>query len=268
MVSDKKKYRVLIFGPSTLLFSDTGPEETSLKLIEARLKELEPETDWECLANVLYLAPSMAARVRSLVERERPDMAYLRPPAMQLVNDFVVNRIRERWPGLYDASTRVSEFFNKLAGGGPAGAPGARGWVFRGPRWLLVRVVGVAPALRVEEATALVRQTLDDLLRMEDLEIVYSLPSNIVPPNIGLEASLERLGRFGAAVQQYCAEKSIFCVDPPEELRKRNVVRQLADDRWHPDLEGRRVDADIVAQTIIKARARVRAATGSRAAEA
>lgn len=171
---------------------------------------------------------------------------------MQLVNHFVVNRIRERWPALYNSSTVVADFLNKLAGGGPEGSSGIRGLVFRGPRCLLARVIGVAPALRVQAAPAVVREALDDLLGLESVEVLYGLPSNVVPPNVSNEEADRRLAQFGALVMKYCAARRIPCIDTRAELDRRGVVHRLTDDRWHPDRAGRQADADILVEAILK----------------
>lgn len=259
MDPERQRCKVLVFGASTLVYSETTPEESSIKLIERRLRELDPETDWQCVPSVLYYSPGMPRRVHQVIERERPDMVYFRPPGMQLVNDYVINRIRERWPRLYNSSTRVAELFNRLAGGGPDGAPGARGWLFRGPRWLLAKTIGAAPAMRVPEAVAVVRETLDDVLRIEDLTVVYSVPSNVVPPNIPAEEAASRLREFAAAVAEYCVQRRVRFVEPAVEYAKRGVVRRLGSDRWHPDAESRRRDADIVGEILIEERRRAAA---------
>ena len=163
---------------------------------------------WQCDATVLYLSPNMAARVRDVTERERPDVVFLRPPDMQILQDYVVYSVRERWPALYRTSVRLSAWLIDLAGGGPQGAPWFRGWLFRAPRWLMSKVVGVAPAMRVPDAVACVRETLDALSRLEDVTVVYSLPMSTVPPNISIDEARRRRNEFASGVKAYRADNA------------------------------------------------------------
>ncbi len=247
-------YKVHVFGPSTLHFSDTTPGDSLLGLTQEALAESWPEGEWHCSATLLYLAPNIAARVEEVVERELPDLVLLRLPDMQLLQDYVVYRIRERWPSLYRPAVRISRWLNDLAGGGPRGARRFRGWIFRAPRWLLANAIGVAPAMRVDEAVESVRQTLDMLGRREDLQVVYSLPMPTVPPNIPAQEARRRGDEFARGVSQYCIQKRIPCLDPGEVRGRAGISAGLAKDRWHPDLENRRLDARILAHAISQAR--------------
>jgi hypothetical protein len=247
-------YKVHLMGPSTLLYSDTTPQESLMGLTEAALVRLGPDVDWACSASVLYLAPGMAARVGKVVAAESPDLILLRPPDMQFLQDYVVFKVRERWPPLYRPAARLAQWLNDLAGGGPDGAPKWQGWLFRGPRAAMTRLIGVAPAMRVGGALDAVRETLDLLRANEDLAIIYSLPMPTLPPNIPAVEAQRRREAFAAAVTAYCSEKQIPCLDPGAVRRAAGLQAGLAGDRWHPDLENRRFDASVIARAIIQAR--------------
>ncbi len=246
--------KIIIFGPSTLFFSDTAPEDTSLKLTQKALEELRPQVDWDCSGSVLYLSPNMAARVLATVRKERPEVVLLNLPSLQLMQDYVVYRVRERWPGLYRASVSLSQWLLDVGGGGPQGAPWLRGWVFRGPRWLMTKLIGVAPSIRVDEAVQCVRETLDGLLRIEDLHVIYFLPSGAVPPNIPAAEASRRSGAFAQGVSSYCRERRIPWLDQVEARGRAGIVRRLGKDRWHFDLENRQFAARLAAEAIAQAR--------------
>ena len=69
----------------------------------------------------------MAARAGKVVAGESPDLILLRPPDMQFLQDYVVFRVRERWPPLYRPAARLAQWLNDVAGGGPDGAPRVAG---------------------------------------------------------------------------------------------------------------------------------------------
>jgi hypothetical protein len=97
------------------------------------------------------MTPSMAARIEARLERDGvPDAFALLVGEMHFTRDYVAYRVRERWPRLYKPVVRIAQALTDLGGGGPAGAPCPRGWLFRGPRWLATKLVGVAPDVRVE----------------------------------------------------------------------------------------------------------------------
>lgn len=255
-----RNVKVLAMGASTFFFSETTPEETTLNLVKGRVQQLRPDIAWEFSGTTLYLAPGMAARVEKVVTAERPDLVLLRPPSVQLVQDFVVHRIRERWPGLYNRSVWLSEILNRWAGGGPAGAEGPRGWIFRVPRWLMLKLVGVAPALRVEEAIEVVHQSLDVLSRMEDVQVIYVLPGTTMVPNIPAAEARRRRDAFAAGVGAICAEKGFLLVNPEAEYERLGIVRGRPIDGWHPGVDDRRVDGDILGAYVADYVARVESA--------
>ncbi len=247
-------YKVHLMGPSSLMYSDTKPQESLMGLTETALAGLAPDVDWACSASLLYLAPGMAARAGKVVAGESPDLILLRPPDMQFLQDYVVFRVRERWPPLYRPAARLAQWLNDLAGGGPDGAPRWQGWLFRAPRAVMARLIGVAPAMRVGDALDVVRETLDLLRANEDLAIIYSLPMPTLPPNIPALEAQRRREAFAAGIGAYCSEKRIPCLDPGLVRRDAGLPAGLAGDRWHPDLENRRFDARVIARAIVQAR--------------
>jgi hypothetical protein len=56
---------VLIFGPSTLFFSEEPGDQTMLALIEKALADAKPDVAWECTGSALYIAPAAHPRRRA-----------------------------------------------------------------------------------------------------------------------------------------------------------------------------------------------------------
>jgi hypothetical protein len=248
---ERTRKSVHIFGPSTLSSGDQGEGRSLLDLTRKALDEVAPEVEWDCRASVLYVAPGMEERLeRTLTVEGVPDVVVLRFPQNQYMSDYVVYRVRELWPGLFRGSVRIAAFLIRLAGGGPEGAPSWRGMVFRAPRWLLAKVMGVAPAVRVEKAVEYATASIDSILRMEDVHLAYMMPTQTVRPNISAAEAQRRREYFVEKVSAYCDRHNVPWLDPAGVYREAGRVRGLAGDRWHSTVDDRVFDASILAQVI------------------
>jgi hypothetical protein len=107
--------------------------------------------------------------------------------------------------------------------------------------------------MRIPDAVACVCETLDLLRRREDLTVVYSLPMTTVPPNIPAADAQHRRAEFARGIESCCAEKRIPCLDPDAARLRAGGAPALAGDRWHPDIANRRLDAGIVADSVLRA---------------
>jgi hypothetical protein len=172
---------------------------------------------------------------------------------MHFTREYVVYKIRDRWPRFYRAAVSISRVLNSIAGGGPEGASSLRGWLFQGPRGLAAKLIGTAPDVAVEIAVDLARQTIDTLLRQEGTQVVYSFPNQSFPPNIpGAEANRRRRFYFDA-MSAYCRERMIPTVNPAELARQSGETLRLSADGWHEDAAGREVMARLYARSILQA---------------
>jgi hypothetical protein len=243
---------VRIFGPSTLLHDDLGEGRSLLALTQRALETVRSDVEWKCGGSVLYIAPGMTERVLRSLETDRPDLVVLRLPQNQWISDYVVYRVRELWPGMYRRAVSVASFLIRLAGGGPDGAPTPRGWVFRVPRWFLGGTIGVAPAVRVEDAVALVKDTIDAVLKLEDVQLLYLMSSQTVRPTVPEAEAARRRDYFVRTVAAHCDSRGIPWADPTALRIQAGLERRLSSDGWHTDLENRELDAGILAEAIIQ----------------
>jgi len=267
---------VQIFGPSTLNLSDQGPEGSLIGLAKKALADARPDIDWTCEGTTLHISPGMAGRLRRALADKRPDVVVLRVPQNQFMGEYVVYRIRELWPGLYDRSLALSHWVVQLAGGGQlgdgsvnegafpshwvvqlagggqAGAPTPRGWLFRIPRWVACRIIGTAPAVSVEAAVDLVKQTIDAVLRFEDVHLVYLMSTPTVQPNILAAAAAKKREHFVRGVGGYCDQHQVPWLDPMTAYGASGRTRAAAVDGWHSTSDDREFDGWILAQSILQ----------------
>jgi hypothetical protein len=240
-------HTLLILSSSTVSYEGDAGESLS-SMVSAKLQELRPDLDWRCEGEVLYVTDSMAERARRLVAKHQATHVLLRPTGLAFMHDDVVNAIRERWPGLYRPALRVSELFRDLGGGLRHGEEGARGWLFRGPRRLAERLIGVAPRLRVEVATEYVVATLEELARLEDVDVMCRL-------SVGNKRTIDdeaehhrRLDYFTADVRDACARRLIPLADNSDLYREKRLEYELEADQWHKTPPMRIAEAQAIAE--------------------
>jgi hypothetical protein len=240
-------HTLLILSSSTVSYEgDAG--ESLASMVSSRLQALRPDLDWRCEGEVLYVTESMAERARRLVARHQATHVLLRPTGLAFMHDDVVNAIRDRWPRLHRPALRVSEFFRDLGGGLRHGEEGGRGWLFRGPRRLAERLIGVAPRLRVEAATEYVVATIEELARLEDVDVMCRL-------SVGNKRTIDdevehnrRLEYFTTRVRDACARRLIPLGDNADLYREQRLEYELEADQWHKTPPMRVAEAQAIAE--------------------
>jgi hypothetical protein len=252
----KESYRVLLLGPSNTNFTETSPDETLPKLIEAELRRLAPDVSWECASERLFFGDSMPRRAVSVVRRVRPDLVVVvcASPAFSMY--AVVYRLQQSAPWLYRPALKAAQVLKGMAGGGSEGSPSLRGQIFRLPRRVAARVFGLATVTTVDEAIASTKEALDALLREEELSVVCRL--TVPVPYYGDQAAEDvgRVERFNAAVGAHCRQRNVTCYDLSAALRGAGRVYEFWDDRLHPSINTRRFEAGVAAGLVIEEFAR------------
>jgi hypothetical protein len=240
--------KLLILSSSTVTYTDGEAGESLVTMVDACLRNLLTQVEWKCEGEVLYVTESMAERARSLVMKHGATHVLLRPTGLAFMHDEVVNAIRARWPRLYRPALRISEFFRGLGGGVRHGEEGPRGWLFRGPRRLAEHLIGVAPRLRVEVATDYVIAAIEELVRLEDVDLMCRL-------SVGNQRTLRdeaehrrRLDYFVSHVRQACDRRLVPLADNADLYRESRLAYELGADQWHKTAPMRIAEARAIAE--------------------
>jgi hypothetical protein len=209
-----------------------------------------PERDWHCSAETIYLTVSMPGRTLDAVRRNEANIVVLRLVGGYFFNEFVIERLRTLSPRLFRGLRSLSERWRALAGGGMAGSDGPRGWLYRTPRWIAARAIGTAPRIAVEDAIQAVRDTIDGLLRIEDLHVVVRLPSYPVTPATNMRLYQARITAFDRAVRDHCEARRVPYYDWAEVQDRAGLVRAIGADGWHPTMSSRELDARTMSRAV------------------
>jgi len=246
----KRECKVLLLSTSTIGLNEGGVPTGLLPLIEGELQRRYPDTDWHCSADLLFVRPNMAQRARTLVERHTPDVAIVRPTGQAFMHDDVVSAVRDRWPSLYSFSVTASAFFRRLGGGQRWGGPGPRGLLFRFPRAVAARLVGIAPQVPVEAAIEYVKDALDTLLRLENLDVICTVSVGNTDDPLPKGEHDRRTNLFLSEIGGYCAGRKIPFSELRDVLRPRGIQYSLAADQYHPSMEPRAAEATMLAERV------------------
>jgi hypothetical protein len=255
--------RLLILGSSLVAFSENGEADALPALVEAELSRLDPESRWRCQSKVLYLSADALPRMEAALQEIRPDAVAFELSTYQFVHEAVLLRLR-KWPLLYRVAGVITGFFSAAGGGGFTGAPGARGALFRLPRDLARRLIGVEVEQSVEASVARACAALD-ALRARGLPFVYSTPPFYWPePDPGRGSAL--VATATNAMSAYCALHGIVEYDLPGELAAMGAPLGLSADNLHYDLPTRRVQVRAIAASVIETVSRTRESAAARPA--
>jgi hypothetical protein len=248
----KETYRVLLFGPSNTNFSETSPDEALPGLIEAELRSRAPEVRWECTSERLFFGDSMSRRAVSVVRRLRPNLVIVvfASPAFSMY--AVIYRLQLSAPWLYRPALKAAQALKVLAGGGSEGSPSVRGQIFRLPRYLAARVLGLATLTTVDEAIASTRDALGALLSEEEVAVVCRLTVPVPYYRDQIADDAVRVERFNTAVAAYCHQRRVTCYDLSSRLRDAGRVYEFWDDRLHPNINTRRFEAGVAAAIVLE----------------
>jgi hypothetical protein len=252
MASDRT---LLLMGTSALYYSETSPEHSLASLVARELSARGSGVDWRCANDFLYQGPTMARRASTLVERHEPDVVVVYLSSLQFVYERSVNRVRQRWPWLFDWRTSVAERTARLSGMDEFQPPASlRGRLFGAPRFLARTLVPGTTELGVEAAADYTMEALGVLLTREDLEVVCRLPTiNGPPPATKAARYRGRLAEFNATVGEYCGRHHVDCFDLPRELEAAGQELTPAADGFHMSDACRRFEAKLIARRVLAA---------------
>jgi hypothetical protein len=248
-----KSYKVLLLGSSGLTHTDSGPSGAPSALLAAELKHRAPGVEWVCDAATVAPTRNMADRVAAVVERERPDVVLLAPAGTYFTYDYVVVRLRRIAPRLYDRALWLSRRMKRWAGGGFEGSKSPRGWIFRLPRWLGARLLGMEPHMKVEHAIENTSEALGYLVKQEDVVTLFKLPtiSTELSGKRAAEAGL-RLNQFHSAMESRCRAHHVPCYELREAYGTEGANLAKGRDGAHWPLEIRKWEAGYLAGLILE----------------
>jgi hypothetical protein len=165
--------------------------------------------------------------------------------------DVPIAVIRRRWPRLYPYARSAAERLKALAGG--AEVPSPAGWPYRFTRWCVARAIGQEPEVLVEDAVRYTTETLDGLLRLEDIAVIcgFFMRLRDVPGNSG-EAQRHRVDTFKARVREYCNQRHVELFDRDVALASAGRKHAVSDqDAAYGDLQTREFAADLIAKHVV-----------------
>jgi hypothetical protein len=248
-----ESYRLLLFGTSNVVFTETGPEDTLPGLTERELKRLAPQHDWTCIPAHLPPSRDMAERAMEHVDTHRPDAAYLCLSASYFVYEQVSDRIRRRWPRVYKVIGGASDGVKEAAGGEFDGSAGVRGLLFRGPRWLAERAIGVEPLVRPEHATANMKRTVAMLAEKTGVPVIFRWSFLSPRPASRNPIKYRRvLDEFNAAIVEECERHGFGHYDLIERMTAAGRAPTQVADGVHQDIASRAFEASVVADLFLE----------------
>jgi hypothetical protein len=236
-----KSYSVLLIGPSSVPFTESGEEATLANLLRSELASLRPDVEWRAAGVMVFQGPGMAERVRRAFEEHRPDLVVLRLATYHLTHEYVLWKIRARWRHLYPAAAFVDERLKWLAGGPRDHANTPRPWVYTVPRWLAAATLGTSTSRSAEESVQNALEALDYLLAQEDMFLyLWRSASALTPKKRDTLEHEQNHAAYWKAVLDYADARHIQ-ITSADARRMFNVERTKSVDGIHGSLEYRQV---------------------------
>lgn len=248
-----RRHKVLLIGSSGVTFSESGPADTLAGLLERELTRRAPEAEWECLCFEASPTRNMADVVSATVEREAGDVVLLAPASSYFTYEYVVVRLRRISPRLYARTVAWTTWLKRMAGGGLEGSASPRGWLFRAPRWVGARVLGMEPRMKVEYAIENTTAALRWLVKQESVVTLVKLPTTsfeLAGPRASVY--LGRLNQFNDALHATCREHHVPCYELREAIGEAGAEARKGSDGSHWPIEVRRWDAGYLAGLVIE----------------
>jgi hypothetical protein len=243
---------VLVFGASNVLYSDAGPENSLFALIEKELRSHARDVEWKLVAAEIPPARNMAERTLAAVHEHGATAAYYMPSSTYFAYDFVIARVRRRYPWAAGLVSTLGGGIKGAAGGEFEGAAGARGLLFRLPRRVADALIGAEPHIRTEHAIENTVTTMRRLAAIEGFYLVAREPfTRIRTSPKKLEKYLERIARYRAALRDACDTAGFACYSLPDYMARHGLEPLYVADQVHMTLETRRFEARAAAEHLL-----------------
>ena len=248
----KQRVALLVFGASNVLFSDAGPDASLFAFIKQELRATASDVEWELLAAEIPPSRNMAARTVELVNRHGVTAAYYMPSSTYFAYDFVVARVRHRYPWAQGFVAKFGGGLKEAAGGEFEGADGLRGQLFRIPRRFAEAFIGAEPYIRTEHAIDNTVTTMQRLAEIEGFSLVAREPFTRIRTDAAkLEKYRDRIARYAAALRTACGEAGFTWYSLPGYMAQHGVEPLYISDQVHMTLETRRWEARAAAEHLV-----------------
>ncbi len=243
---------ILIFGASNVLYSDAGPEASLFALVKQELEAKRPDIEWDLVSGEIPPARNMPARTLDLVREHGATAAYYMPSSTYFAYDFVIARVRRRYPWAQGLVARFGEGLKEAAGGEYEGADGVRGQIFRVPRRLAEAVIGAEPYISTDHAIDNTVATIQRLAKVEGFFLVAREPFTRIRTNPAkLERYLARIAVYASALRQACERHGFDCYSLPEYMAGYGREPLYVGDQIHMTFETRRFEAKAAAERLV-----------------
>jgi len=240
---------VLLLGASNLIYTEGAPTATAGAMVE---RELSAHASAPLRAEVrpLFLGPRMAELAGRYVDQTKPVAVVLTLVSDSFALDVPMAVIRRRWPRLYPLARALADRLKKAARGGVVARP--RSWIYRLPRWAVIKVIGAEPDVPLDVAVDSVKETIDELVRREDLVVICGLSFH-EPLRGGGEAIRDqsRVAAFSSVVDDYCRARHVRLYDRRVEARRAGLANLRAPDLDYADLPTRTLEARLIAEWVV-----------------
>lgn len=231
-----ESYKVLLLGSSAYTYHEGDPEEAGFPFLKREIARLRPDILWEVVLEPVNQGRSLPERALALARKHRPDVIVLNLASAAVAEEFVVNRIRRRWPRVYSASLKASQLLKGAAGNQAEGRVSPRSLLYQFPEWIAFHLIGGDPAIPPEYAVANVSQALSNLSTLEEVTIIVRLGAGLTR---GSKARRARYSRrrdmHKAAVLADCAKRHITAFDLFEVMASKGFTPGRAKDGIHLD---------------------------------
>jgi len=258
-----RQLKVVVAGHSNLTWSESGPERSAVALLQARLAEAMPDRECEVVPVLAPITRGLTDRALRAVEEVRPEVVVLTFLGTGFAFDYVTNRIRRKWHRAYAPAARLASTLKALAKD-TTDASGARGRAYRLVDALAFALIGGEPFMPLERAAEQAIDTIDELSRREEVEILCRLPG--ITDGLGGKRYGSYAGRvdaFNSKVAQHCERRRVRAFRIDDALAELEGRPRYAADGVHLDLNTRRLEAIATAYRIKSALAGERFEVGA-----
>lgn len=221
-------------------------------LMLRRLEQIAPEIQW--IVRVVTILPNtlLVPRAKQAISEAKPDVLFIVSGSNTFAEESVAFSIRKRWPKLYGSAMKVIGLGKAVAGGHAIGSRSARGLLFRLPRAIGRKVLGMAPM--IEPAVAY--EATRDLFRyLETLSLPVACrlaPGPHQQPDQS-QTVAERTRKLNTIIATECERLGYPYVSIKEAFGARGWDYILGPDNLHETHETRELSSRIWAELVLEA---------------